>query len=33
VASGVINSISELVQRIPVWPFPLDGAMPLRKTS
>jgi hypothetical protein len=33
VASGVINSICELVQRIPVWPLPLDGAMQLRKTS
>jgi hypothetical protein len=29
----MINSISERAQRIPAWPFPLDGAMQLRKVS
>jgi len=30
---NMINSISERVQRFPALPFPLDGAMQLRKVS
>ena len=30
---NMINSISERAQRFPAWPFPLDGAMQLRKVS
>jgi len=29
----VINSICDRAQRFPVWLFPLDGAMQLRKVS